>query len=61
MTRNKQLTMVMTDEEFKQLTDLVADVNYVERPNVLWTKASLIRRLIKEEVSRRNREEEIRV
>ena len=54
MTRNKQLTMVMTDKEFKDLTDLVADVNYEERPDVLWSKASLIRRLIKEEITRRN-------
>jgi hypothetical protein len=45
--------MVMTDAEFKALTDLVADVNYTEKPSVLWNKASLIRRLIDEEITRR--------
>ena len=53
MTRNRQLTMVMTEDEFKALTDLVADVNYEEKPSVLWNKASLIRRLIDEEITRR--------
>ena len=53
MTRNRQLTMVMTEDEFKALTDLVAEVNYTEKPSVLWNKASLIRRLIDEEITRR--------
>ena len=53
MTRNRQLTMVMTEDEFKALTDLVADVNYEERPDLLWNKASLIRRLIQEEIEQR--------
>ena len=53
MTRNRQLTMVMTETEFKALTDLVADVNYEERPDLLWNKASLVRRLIDEEITRR--------
>ena len=53
MTRNRQLTMVMTEVEFKELTDLVAEVNYAEKPDLLWTKASFIRRLIQEEIERR--------
>lgn len=58
MTRNRQLTMVMTEDEFKALTDLVADVNYEERPDLLWNKASLIRRLIQEEIERRKNNED---
>ena len=58
MTRTKQITMVMTQDEFKALTDLVADVNYEERPDLLWTKASLIRRLIEEETERRKNNED---
>ena len=58
MTRTKQITMVMTEAEFKALTDLVADVNYEERPDLLWTKASLIRRLIEEETERRKNNED---
>ena len=57
MTRTKQITMVMTQGEFKALTDLVADINYEERPDLLWTKASLIRRLIQEEIERRKNNE----
>ena len=58
MTRTKQITMVMTQDEFKALNDLVADVNYEERPDLLWTKASLIRRLIEEEIARRKNNED---
>jgi len=61
MTRTKQITMVMTQDEFKALTDLVADVNYEERPDLLWTKASLIRRLIEEEIARRNTDKGFKV
>jgi hypothetical protein len=44
----------MTQDEFKALTDLVAEVNYAEKPIVLWSKASLIRRLIAEEIVKRD-------
>ena len=54
MTRNRQLTMVMTEEEFKELTDLVGDINYEEKPELLLSKAALVRRLIKQEIEQRS-------